>query len=156
VSLVPIRYEFERATPGDTWASNWLVINGEIDSPNGSWSFQDSCVTTFEARGLTQWMQGAAHGTLQVTQPRADGEVDPGLTFVEPSLAFSLARIQGEARALRVHLSHLAAPPWLSFDDRLNTWHHFVEVRMLSTSLLKAAEEWATTLRGFPDREPAP
>jgi hypothetical protein len=56
-----------------------------------------------------------------VTEP----EADPSLTFLEPSLAFSVAFYEDQGVRLRVHLSHLAAPPWQDIDDKLNSWAFF-------------------------------
>src|SRR5262249_60717551 len=67
VELRLLRYQFpDRAAagPGRDWDANWLVVRGDIRCADGrEWSFEDPCLTTWEARllgrGLHEGVAGA-------------------------------------------------------------------------------------------------
>ncbi|WP_405697723.1 hypothetical protein [Streptomyces sp. NBC_01185] len=70
------------------------------------WSFADPCLLTDEARKVSAWLRVVAVGTVEETEPDAEGELSPDTWFVEPVVAVSLAhRIAGGTGVIRVSLS---------------------------------------------------
>lgn len=90
--------------------------------------------------------------TAEAGVPVTGPDDDPSLTFVEPSLAFSVASYGDQSIRLRVHLTHLAAPPWQVIDDKLNTWTYFVELDVDRSEIVRAAEDWSSETIAFPRR----
>ncbi|MER7177095.1 WapI family immunity protein [Streptomyces mesophilus] len=148
VELHPVRYQFAAAR-GDSYDDNWLVIDGTVTTPEGSWSFAEPCLLTDEARRVTSWLRAVAAGTVPVTGPDGEGELCPDLGFIEPLLAFSLADRSEERSVIRVHLSLEAAPPWQRGDD---VYQYAVGVRMDAAALLHAADQWDRALMRYPSR----
>jgi hypothetical protein len=148
VRLTPIRYEFPDASPSSDWDADWLVIEGEIVSASGTWRFQNPALSARECAGLGAWLTQVTKAAVPVTDP----DEYPSLTFLEPSLAFSVASYEDQCVRLRVHLSHLAAPPWQDIDDKLNTWAFFVELDLDRSELARAREEWSNEADAFPRR----
>ncbi|MER7701239.1 MULTISPECIES: hypothetical protein [unclassified Streptomyces] len=152
VDLRPVRYQFG-AVRGDSYDDNWLVIDGRVMTPEGSWSFAEPCLLTDEARQVSGWLRAVTAGTVAVTEPDAEGELSPDTWFIEPVMAFSLAdRSEEGAAAIRVHLSLEAAPPWQQGDDGADIYQFVVEVRMDAAALLHAADQWDLALASFPPR----
>ncbi|MCX4789987.1 hypothetical protein OG369_28550 [Streptomyces sp. NBC_01221] len=151
VELRPVRYQFS-AVRGDSYDDNWLVIEGAVTTPEGTWSFTDPCLLTDEARQVAAWLRAVAAGTVAVTGPDTEGQLSPDTWFVEPVLALSLAdRGEGEA-AIRIHLSLEATPPFQQGDDGTDIYQYFVEVRVGTAALLQAADQWEFALASFPPR----
>lgn len=147
-----MRYQFA-TTRGDAYDDNWLVIDGTVTTPQGSWSFVEPCLLTDEAREVTSWLRAVAAGTVPVTPPDAEGALSPDVTFIEPLVALGLAgRSEGGAAAIRFHLSLEAAPPWQRGDDRPALHQYTVDVRTDTTALLHAADRWEHALAAFPPR----
>ena len=133
VELRPVRYQFPAR--GDRYDDNWLVVEGTVTTPEGSWTFTDACLLTDEAREISDWLRSRA----------AD------LEFIEPVLAFSRESLGShQSEAIRVHLSHEAAPPWLEGDDRLDA--HVIEIRAAEAAIQHAADTWDRLLAPFPPR----
>ncbi|KPC80625.1 hypothetical protein [Streptomyces sp. NRRL S-4] len=152
VDLRPVRYQFATVR-GDSYDDNWLVIDGTVMTPEGSWSFADPCLLTAEARQVSAWLRAVAAGTVDVTEPDTEGELSPDTWFIEPVVAFSLAnRIAGETAVIRVHLSLEAAPPWQQGEDRADIYQHVVEVRLDAAALVHAADQWDLSLASLPSR----
>ncbi|MFD0078862.1 hypothetical protein ACFVIY_41575 [Streptomyces sp. NPDC127166] len=152
VDLRPVRYQFATVR-GDSYDDNWLVIDGTVMTPEGSWSFADPCLLTDEARQVSTWLRAVAAGTVNVTEPDAEGELSPDTWFIEPVVAFSLAnRSEGGTAVIRIHLSLEAAPPWQQGDGGADIYQYVVEVRMDATALLHAADQWDLALASFPPR----
>ncbi|MFD8779238.1 hypothetical protein [Streptomyces sp. NPDC059916] len=151
VELCPLRYQFP-AAPGNPYDDNWLVVGGKVTTPEGTWSFDDPCLLTDEAREVAAWLRGVAAGTVAVTGRDADGELSPDTWFVEPVLAFSLADRSEEGAVIRVHLSLEAEPPWQQGDESTDIYQYAVEVRMDTDALLHAADHWDLALASFPTR----
>jgi hypothetical protein len=150
VSLAPVGYEFPSGV--ERWDANWVIVNGSVTIPQGSWSFRDACLTTFEAKEVSTWLRAVAQGAVELASPDDEGLLTPSLTFTEPNLAFSLAKRTDDAVELRVHLSHESAPPWLDIEDRLNIWAFFVIVPMATAALKEAANTWDAEWRAVPER----
>ncbi|MFJ5519505.1 hypothetical protein ACIQB4_20915 [Streptomyces griseoluteus] len=152
VDLRPLRYQFT-TTRGDWHDDNWLVIEGTVATPEGTWSFADPCLLTDEARQVSAWLRAVAAGTVDVTEPDAEGELSPDTWFIEPVVALSLAhRIESGTAVIRVHLSLEAAPPWQQGDDRADIYQYVVDVSLDAAALLHAADEWDLSLTSLPPR----
>ncbi|MEU3181456.1 WapI family immunity protein [Streptomyces albidoflavus] len=152
VDLRPASYQFATVR-GDSYDDNWLVIEGTVATPEGKWSFADPCLLTDEARQVSAWLCAVAAGTVDVTEPDAEGELSPDTWFIEPVVAFSLAhRVESGAAVIRVHLSLEAAPPWQQGDDGADVYQYAVEVRVDTATLLHAADEWDCSLASLPSR----
>ncbi|MFG2814028.1 hypothetical protein [Streptomyces sp. NPDC048410] len=152
VDLRPVRYQFG-SVRGDVYDDNWLVIDGTVVTPEGSWSFSDPCLLIDEARQVSAWLRGVAAGAVAVSEPDGEGELSPDTWFIEPVVAFSLAdRSKDGAAEIRVHLSLEAAPPWQQGDDRADIYQYVVEVRTDTAALLRAADQWDLALASFPPR----
>ncbi|WP_030222898.1 WapI family immunity protein [Streptomyces bikiniensis] len=152
VGLHPVRYQFATVR-GDSFDDNWLVVEGTVATPEGKWSFADPCLLTDEARRVSAWLRAVAAGTVDVTEPDAEGELSPDTWFVEPVVALSLARrTEGGTAVIRVHLSLEAAPPWQQDDDAADLYQYVVEVRLDAAALLCAADEWDLSLASLPPR----
>ncbi|MFE8940939.1 hypothetical protein ACFYNX_26075 [Streptomyces sp. NPDC007872] len=152
VDLRPVRYQFATVR-GDSYDDNWLVIDGTVMTPEGGWSFADPCLLTDEARQVSAWLRAVAAGTVDVTEPDAEGELSPDTWFIEPVVAFSLAnRIERGTTVIRVHLSLEAAPPWQQGEDGADIYQYVVEVRLDAAALLQAADQWDLSLASLPAR----
>ncbi|MFD8541825.1 WapI family immunity protein [Streptomyces rubrogriseus] len=152
VDLRPVRYQFATVR-GDSHDDNWLVIEGTVATSEGKWSFADPCLLTDEARQVSAWLRAVAAGTVDVTEPDADGELSPDTCFIEPVVAFSLAhRIEGGTQVIRVHLSLEAAPPWQQGEGGPGIYQYGVEVSLDAAALLHAADEWDLPLASLPSR----
>ncbi len=81
VELTIEAYQFPEIEPQSEhdWDANWLVIGGKIGG-RLSWSFRDPCLTTWEAREFSAWLDDVAHAEPQPA-PAHDGE----LSFAEAS-----------------------------------------------------------------------
>jgi len=150
VALDPVDYQFPSGK--NRWDANWVVIAGSATSPDGSWSFRDAALTTFEAKHVSPWLRSVALGAVAVVSPDDQGFLSPTLTFTEPNLAFSVAGRTHDSVELRVHLSHDFAPTWLDIDERLNMWQFYVTLPMQPSDLVKAADVWDEDWRAFPER----
>jgi hypothetical protein len=149
VSLTPVGYEFGGTGSNVTAVSDdWIVIDGEIKATQGNWTFRDSSLLAVECLGLGKWLTEVADFKVPTTEP----DEDPTLTFLEPSLAFSVAAYVEESVSLRVHLTHLAAPPWLDLDEKLNTWTYFVELPVGIGGMQSAVSDWNREAKAFPPR----
>ncbi|AWW35337.1 WapI family immunity protein [Streptomyces cadmiisoli] len=152
VDLRPVRYQFATVR-GDSYDDNWLVIDGTVTTPEGSWSFADPCLLTDEAREVSAWLRAVAAGTVAVTEPDDEGELSPDAEFIEPVMAFSLAnRSESGTAVIRVHLSLEAAPPWQQGDDGADIYQYVVEVSLDAPALLHAADQWNLSLASLPPR----
>lgn len=145
VRLTPVDYEFSDV---NEVTADWIVIDAEITSDNGDWRFRDASLLAVECVELGSWLSEAAESQVPTTGP----DEDPALTFIEPSLGFSVASYGDRTVNLRVHLSHLAAPPWQDIDDKLNTWTFFVELLIGLNDVRSAASSWNREAAAFPPR----
>jgi hypothetical protein len=149
VSLAVVSYQF----PGETseyWDSNWLIIAGAIRAGHRRWKFRDACLTAFEAPGISAWLRSAAANEIEPSTLDPEVGWSPSLVFVEPTLAFSVAPVDG--LVIRVHFSLESAPPEFTFEQRVDIWQFFVDLPVSSAALLSAADEWENELRSFPVR----
>ena len=134
-----MRYELGATGVRGDGDANWLVIHGGIHTATGqSWTFDDPCLTTWEAREFGVWLRAAAESQAP----------DGVLVFIEPNLGFSIARVE-DAVNLRVHLSleslTVAEPP----ED---LYAYNVPLGLSRQDLLIAARAWQESLAPFPVR----
>ena len=85
----------------DYWDGNWLIIDGAVTHPQGSWRFRDACLTSFELQQLAEWLNGVARG---IPDPNSG-------YFTEPCLEFRYA--SEPEPMIDVIVTHECAPPWL-------------------------------------------
>jgi len=147
-------YEFpERQADGPRdWDANWLIVHGEVVLADGaSWSFQEPCLTTWDAEELGSWLRKAA--AAEIRPPQDDDDNGPMLVFLEPNLGFSLeSRTAGQVR-VRVHLSLESLPPWLqNAQDRPELHAYYVALDVLAANLANAADGWLKDAHRYPAR----
>ncbi len=148
VRLTPVGYEAELADVTAEVADDWIVIEGDVATSQGDWTFRDSSLLAAEWLRLGEWLTDVAVFKVPATGP----DEDPTLRFLEPSLAFSVAAWAEDGVNLRVHLTHLAAPPWQDIEDKLNTWAFFVELTVRVEDLRTAVADLNRAAETFPPR----
>jgi hypothetical protein len=134
------------------WDANWLRVGGVVKQADGkTWSFDDPCLTTWEADKLGSWLGDAAAGTVQ---PVKFGTCQPGelLVFTEPNLAFGLEAQEAHHLRIRVHFSLEALPPWLQGANRPEIFEQFMSLDVSPAEVARAAEDWTSNLMRFPRR----
>jgi hypothetical protein len=142
---------YEGTTRHD-WDANWLNVRGNVAQADGkTWSFEDPSLTTWEARALGTWLQGAAAGTVPVS-PTGTGEPEQLLVFTEPNLAFSLESRIGDQVRVRAHFSLEALPPWLRSQHQPDIFEYVVLVDLSASDLAGAARTWTRDLAKYPER----
>ncbi len=119
---------------------------GSVLLPVGeTWSFEDPCLTTWEAKELLDWLRQVQDGHVQPST--WDSDEERLLVFTEPNLAFSLASRSGDSVTVRVHLSLEAWPP-----EESELFDSFVLIEMTPQALAAAFDSWAETVSAFPVR----
>ncbi|WP_088281739.1 hypothetical protein [Kineosporia sp. A_224] len=126
---------------------NWLVVRGEVTTADGThWSFEDGCLTAWEAADLGAWLRAVADG---VPADVTDAWLEDGrISFTEPALAFDLADAPAPGRVVvRVALAAEALPP----DADTPT---AVTLTLVTTTdaLAVAATRWTRALSKHPPR----
>lgn len=139
-------YQFGASGEPRDWDANWLVVVGTVSLADGtSWSFEDPCLTTWEARGLLGWLREVQAGHVQPND--WDSDEDPLLVFTEPTVAFSLAARSESSATIRARLSLESAPPVGS-----ELFDYFVPLELTSEILAGAIDAWTKALVAFPIR----
>ena len=133
-------YQFADITD-DRWDSNWLMVAGTINHPQGSWTFTDPCLTAFELDELAAWIGDIAAGRA------AHGFHE----FIEPNLRFYHRR--EPEPTIGVHIGYESAPPWLVGDARMHG--AVVELPIAMNDLETAAAALRSFVRRFPVRGPS-
>jgi hypothetical protein len=105
------RTEHRGRRPEEDWATDWLVVRGEVSLPGSAtacsplrWTFREPCLTPWEGRRLVSWLRSVADGLLHGA---ASGTT---LRFAEPLLSLALDGARADRRLLRVHVTGAAAP----------------------------------------------
>jgi hypothetical protein len=155
VEIRPLRYQFPDR-PGDgsgqDWDANWLVVRGDCRATDGRcWSFEDPCLTTWEARQLADWLVKVASGA-ESPSPFDAGDDERLLAFTEPNLAFSLQARDSTSVTVRVHFSLEALPPWEQRDERADLFEFYLPMRLTLDDVARAANDWRRELAAFPER----
>ena len=119
--------------------ANWLVIEGKAVHPSGEWAFRESCLLTYEALGLPDWLDSLAHG-------KASSQEE----FMEPNLRFSYLAAPAGAR-LRVYFELESRPLWAPAE--LGEDPLWVEFPISELDLRGAATSWREQVKDYPQRE---
>lgn len=149
-------YQFPQpvATSEGDWDANWLNVHGKVTQSDGkTWTFEDPCLTTWEARTLGNWLLEAAAETVPVS-PSGTGDAaeERLLSFTEPNLAFSVESWMSDHVGLRVRFSLEALPPWLHGAQQPDIFGYVVLIRLSAAELAHAAVSWALGLTQYPER----
>jgi hypothetical protein len=100
------RTEQRGRRPEEDWATDWLVVRGEVSLPGGPrWTFREPCLTPWEGWRLASWLRAVADG------PPGGAAPGTALRFAEPLLSLAVDAAREDRRLLRVHLTGAAAPP---------------------------------------------
>lgn len=154
VDLSIARYQFpgRKGQGTDDWDANWLQVAGTVVlADRKTWTFEDPCLTTWEAAELGRWLNSVADGSVQPS-PFGPGQDEQLLVFTEPNVAFSLQeRIANRVR-VRVHFSLEALPPWLQGARQPDMFDYFVVLDVSEAELRQAAGDWTLNLGQFPPR----
>lgn len=126
----------------DPWDSNWLLVSVRVLSPEGSWSVEDPCLTTWEAKRLVSWLVQAA-----AREPSA-----VPITFTEPNLTVVAGAVAGDPNAVHVRAAFALElrPPWArtaAGSDDLT-----VDLDVRRGDLARAAASLLSDLVDFPQR----
>ena len=154
VDLSIARYQFPdlQAEGERDWDANWLQVTGAIVLPDGQRStFDEACLTTWEAADLGRWLHDVAAGFVQPSPSGAAGPEEIKM-FMEPNIAFSLEGRADERVHLRVHFSLECLPPWARGDAEPEVWDYFVVLDVLTAELARQAQAWIEDLSLFPAR----
>ena len=130
-----VSYQFP-SNYDDEWDSNWLIVAGVASLDGKEWSFQDPCLTTFEAEQLADWLDKTANGVSR-----------DSIGFVEPNLQFDRLSVS----SIRVSFALESAPPWARSND---DWDRHGFELPVSPTLSVAAAQLRQQLSRFPLRAP--
>ena len=155
MSLEPVRYEFPLSSVASGQADDWVVIALSAVSPLGSWSHQEACLMTWEAKEVSAWLRSVANGLVEPVEPDNGELLEPSLFFIEPALGFNLSNQTESAAELRVYLTYGLAPPWLDVDERCDPSGFFLPVAVPIGDLDRAADAWDQEWIAFPERSAA-
>ncbi len=125
----------------EDWDSNWLMIRGNVADGDLTWSFVQPCMTTWEARELSEWLRLISSGAA----PSAD------LLFTEPNIQFRFLEGHEDQARISVGFAAESAPPGTDDEARFGEGHP-VELALRRATLGAAAHEWDHDLAAFPER----
>ena len=149
-------YQFpEREADGPRdWDANWLNVRGIVVLADGtSWSFEDPCLTTWDAVELRGWLRDVAAGKVTPSLLDDNDEGRQMLVFLEPNVGFSVESRTGDQVRIRVHFSLESLPPWLQNAESGPELHeYYVPFDVLAADLVTAAEIWLRDAAGYPER----
>ena len=80
VELEITNYQFPEIADDD-YDSNWLNIYLKVNSTFGNWQIVDPMLTTFEVKGLINWLDNLSNNILPEYT---------GIGFLEPYISFEL------------------------------------------------------------------
>ncbi len=122
----------------DPWESNALLVAVRVVSPQGTWSVEDPCLTTWEAARLARWLAALARADLR-----------RGATRAEPNLVVSARPVPGapDRLALRVRLALERRPPWVQAGTELA-----VDLDLTRAQVSGAAAALAAEVAEYPRR----
>jgi hypothetical protein len=147
VELRPISYQFggmSAVAADPVWDANWLVIRGDVRTADGRcWTFSSSCLTTWEAAELSQWLHGVLDG---------DGEIGKPTAFTEPNLAFLIEDYHNDGVRLRVRFSHESLPDWIRDFAGWQSAEYLVVLEVSHADMAQAAQAWDRERQAFPAR----
>lgn len=121
------------------WDANWLTLGVRVRTADRRWSATDSCLLTWEAQGLVNWLSDLTTANQQ----------DGGIDFLEPALAFHLAESGKDTLQLLVALRYGLLP----LERRDSGWEEMViPMRISRSALREGVLELAEEIRRFPMR----
>jgi hypothetical protein len=145
LDLSIVGYQFpskSSGTLGFDHDANWLVVNGRVSDGTRSWSFQDPCLLTTEARELVAWLEAVADGWLELDT----------IDFTEPNLEFARVSAPADPPVIHVTFRLEAWPPWwnhVTEDDWDGVWLEFDSSR---EALAAAANDLKNEVHRYPER----
>lgn len=140
--LTIINYQFRHGCAlQDKWDANWLIVHGDVTTPEGHWQFYNPCLLTWEAVELTDWIEYIAMQRATVDS----------VNFTEPNLCFLYRNGTDGYSRLVVQFSQESLPQWVQTADTYD-----VEFTVSNGLLQVAAESLREELRRFPPRQAIP
>ena len=137
-SLNAVGYQFP-TTELDGWDSEWLVVSGRVECPDGTWTFRDPCLTTFELSSLADWLATR-------NAPGARRRIE----FTEPNLSFSHNSLAG-GDVLELSFAYESSPPWLTEDERLGDGYT-LQIPFHCIDFIEASKSVEGLCQMFPER----
>ncbi|HVQ58821.1 MAG TPA: hypothetical protein VMS60_07935 [Solirubrobacterales bacterium] len=127
--------------PDEGLDSNWLEINTDVVSPQGSWTCTDPTLLTDELESLASWLESIA-----AAQPH-----EPEISFLEPNLCFELRDETGDSMTLRIWFELESRPIWspAKAADARDLW---IDLEVPRRSARRSASELRHHLQEFPSR----
>jgi hypothetical protein len=98
LELDAVGYQFPEARGN----LDWLIIQGRVELPHGTWSFSRACLTIPEVERLARWFEAI----------KEDSDLIRPATFTEPNLEFFYMSLP--PAAIQIRLTRECAPPWLT------------------------------------------
>jgi len=141
LSIAGYQFPARRADGPKDWDANWLRIRIEAAVSDGRWSLIFPCMTTWDAAGLADWLEGFARGMGP----------DERLGFTEPNLAFEVRTDPGQRRVMRVYFELECRPPWAA-SRVVGADEFWIEFPLAELDLLSAAGALRAQLQHFPPR----
>jgi hypothetical protein len=148
-------YQFPEHEAGGQrdYDANWLIVRGEVVLAGGdSWSFEDPCLTTWDAADLGAWLRDVSAGEIAPCLPDDDASGQM-LVFLEPNLGFQVESRTGDQVRVRVHFSLESLSPWLRNtrdqpEPTSTTWRSTFP----AADLASAARAWLADTGSYPER----
>lgn len=128
---------------GEPYDANWLSIQVYASGPQGTWTGTDSCLLTYEAARLVDWLEAVSAGR----------EPARAISFLEPVLLFRLVSVD-DGRVLRVHFGNLINPSWRNLEERAPVANPdiWLDFPLSEVDLSAAAHELRQQIRRYPSR----
>ena len=98
-------YQFPELENED-YDSNWLIIETNVDHPDGHWISQAPCLLTYEVTRLANWLDKIVKSE----------EVDPEEYFFEPNLRVWLWNANTQEKKIRIYFELESRPEWAPAD----------------------------------------
>ena len=118
------------------WDANWLILDVEVLTVERSLQATDSCLLTWEAHWLVNWLADVAMGS----------PCDPELAFLEPDLSFPLAVAGEDWLELSVGLGYGLLPPERQTSGREGMP---IPLRITPVALRECVRDWAEEVLGL-------
>lgn len=126
---------------GSGFDSEWLIVEGRVETPVRSWSFRDPALTTGELPQIAAWL-------LSATNPSWPGTL---LDFIEPNLSFDRVAIGEEHVTIRVGFDLEAKPAAIDDEDGAGD-PYLVDFVVSKEACARAAAQLANEAREFQRR----
>lgn len=135
VELEITNYQFPEIADDD-WDSNWLNIYLKVNSTFGNWQIVDPMLTTFEVKGLINWLDNLSNNILPEYT---------GIGFLEPYISFELMdSVDSETKTIRIEFYYIF--PMESAGDDKKCFVDFIadnnEIKCIVVDLKKELEKY--------------